>query len=138
MLHSRSESETKEIGMRLGSKLKAGDIVCLPGALGSGKTTMVKGMATAIGIDERDVASASFIIIAEYKGALPFYHIDLYRLDPDRISDIGLYEYLGRNGIAVIEWPENAGDEIPEKCIRVRLNYAGETERDIVIEGIEL
>ena len=136
-LKSESESETKEIGRIIGEKLSAGDAVCLYGELGSGKTTMVKGIASAFGIDERDITSASFTIIAEYKGATPFYHIDLYRIEPERAGELGLDEYLGK-GVSVVEWAERAGDEIPEGCIKVRINYAGENARDVEIEGILL
>lgn len=135
---SRGEEETKELGRRLGRRLKRGDVVCLYGELGSGKTTMIKGIASALGINERDIASASFLIIAEHKGTIPFYHIDLYRLEHERIADIGLNEYLGRNGISVIEWAEKAGDEIPDGSIKIRLTYIGEDSREIEIEGIEL
>lgn len=136
-LESRSEAETREIGRRIGRQLKAGDVVCLYGELGSGKTTMVKGMASAFGIDERDITSASFTIIAEYNGTTPFYHIDLYRVEPERAGELGLDEYLGK-GVSVVEWAERAGDEIPEGSITVRINYTGENQRDVLIEGIDL
>lgn len=135
-LKSESESETKKIGRIIGEKLRAGDAVCLYGELGSGKTTMVKGIASALKIDERDITSASFTIIAEYKGSVPFYHIDLYRVEPDRAAELGLHEYFGKEGISVIEWAERAGNEAPDDCITVRINYTGENTRDIEIEGI--
>jgi len=135
---SKGEEETKKLGRRLGRRLKKGDVVCLYGELGSGKTTMVKGIASGLGINERDIASASFLIIAEYKGTIPFYHIDLYRLEPSRIDEIGLNEYLGRDGISVIEWAEKAGDEIPNGSIKIYLTYIGEDSREIEIKGIEL
>jgi tRNA threonylcarbamoyladenosine biosynthesis protein TsaE len=137
-LNSKSETETKEIGRRVGERLRAGDVVCLYGELGSGKTTMVKGIASVFGIDERDIASASFIIIAEYKLAVPFYHIDLYRVEPEEVHDLGLRECLGREGISVIEWAERAGGEVPDESIKVWLRYTGDNSREIEIEGIEL
>src|SRR4030066_605271 len=136
--HSRNEAETKEIGRRLGEKLKPGDVVFLYGELGAGKTTMVKGIASAVGINERDITSASFTIIAENNGTVPFYHIDLYRVEPREVDDIGLYEYLGRDGISVIEWAERAEKEIPDGSIKVRFNYSGEYSREIEIEGLRL
>ncbi len=137
-LYSKNEAETREIGRRLGKKLKIGDIVCLYGELGAGKTTMVKGIASAIGIDERDITSASFIIIAEYERTVPFYHIDLYRVEPDEVDAVGLHEYLGRDGISVIEWAERAEGDIPDECIKVWFYYTGENSREIEIEGIEI
>lgn len=138
MFQSKNEAETKEIGRRLGKRLKAGDVVCLYGELGTGKTTMVKGIASVVGINERDITSASFTIIAEYKGTPPFYHIDLYRVEPDGVADIGLQEYLGREGISVIEWAERAEDEIPDGSIKVWFSYTGDNSREIEIEGILL
>jgi len=135
---SKSETETKEIGRALGMGLKPGAVVCLYGELGSGKTIMVKGIASALGIDERDITSASFIIIAEHMGTMPFYHIDLYRIEPKMVAELGLHEYLFRDGVSVIEWAERAEGEIPDKCIKVRLNYTGEGSREIEIEETEL
>ncbi|GBE05554.1 MAG TPA: tRNA (adenosine(37)-N6)-threonylcarbamoyltransferase complex ATPase subunit type 1 TsaE [Nitrospirae bacterium] len=138
MFQSKNESETKEIGRRLGKKLKAGDIVCLYGELGTGKTTMVKGIASVMGIDERDITSASFTIIAEYSAPVPFYHIDLYRIESKRAAELGLREYLYGDGISVIEWAERAEAEIPDGSIRVRLKYAGDDSREIEIKGIDI
>ena len=138
ILKSNNESETKEIGRKLGEKLKPGDVVCLIGELGTGKTTMVKGIASVFGIEEREIASASFIIIAEYNKTVPFYHIDLYRLENEEIPEIGLYEYLGRDGISVIEWAEKAGSEIPEGSIKVQFHHTGDNSREIEIQGVHL
>ena len=137
-LQSESEAETKDIGRRLGSKLKPGDVVCLYGELGAGKTVMVKGIASALGIKERDITSASFTIIAEYDRDVPFYHIDLYRIAPGEAPEIGLQEYLGSDGIAVIEWAERAEEEMPDSRIIVKLDYLEENSREIEIRGIEL
>ena len=137
-LRSSSAEETQDIGRRIGARLKPGDVVSLYGELGSGKTTMVKGIASAFGIKERDITSASFTIIAEYNEGVPFYHIDLYRVSPGETVELGLQEYLGSGGIAVIEWAERAEEELPDSAIRVRIANTGETTRDIEIQGIEL
>lgn len=138
MLISRNEEETKEIGRRIGRKLRIGDIVCLYGELGSGKTTMVKGIASAIGVNERDITSPSFIIISEHNGILPLYHIDLYRTETGQINDLGLEDYMYGNGVSVIEWAERLGEAISDKCVKVRLTYGEDNTREIEIEGIEL
>ena len=135
---SNSEAETREIGFRLGKKIKRGDVVCLYGELGSGKTTMVKGIARALGISERDITSASFSIIVEYDSDIPFYHIDLYRVENDEVASLGLHEYIGREGISVIEWAERAEKEIPDNRIKVTLKYTGENSREIWVDGISL
>jgi tRNA threonylcarbamoyladenosine biosynthesis protein TsaE len=137
-LQSNSDAETRDIGRRIGERLKRGDVVCLYGDLGAGKTTMVKGIASALGISERDITSASYTIIAEYDADGPFYHIDLYRLTPEQVPDLGLHEYLGSDGISVIEWAERAEGEIPDDSIRVSLNHIEEDLREIEIRGMEV
>lgn len=138
ILHSNSDSDTKEIGRRLGSKLKKGDVVSLYGDLGAGKTTMAKGIASAFGIQERDVTSPSFTIIVEYESEIPFNHIDLYRLSGSDASELGLHEYLGSDAVSVVEWAERAEDELPDDAIKVRLRYSGDESREIEIEGMDI
>ena len=130
---SKSPSQTKEIGIELGEKLKAGDIVLLFGELGSGKTTFVKGIAEALGVPEGDISSASFLIIAEHQGRLPLYHIDLYRVEGEEaIEDAGIYECLGGDAVAVVEWAE----KMPEikNAIKVRINTIDKKTREILID----
>ena len=137
---TRSSEETEDVGFRLGSflKEKGGAVtVCLFGDLGAGKTTFVKGFASAFGIPGREIGSASFVIVAEYETNPPFYHIDLYRLgDEPCAEDIGLWEYIESGGIVVIEWAEKLG-EVPDGAISVTFQYRGEDRREIAIEGIE-
>ena len=134
---SNGPEETLRCGFTLGGRLRRGDVVCLYGELGSGKTTFVKGIASALGIPERSITSASFTIIAEYTGtldnaSLPFYHIDLYRIGGGaELDSLGLEEYIGRDGISVIEWAERL-DEM-EDCISVTLRILGEEKREIII-----
>jgi len=135
---TESPGETEEIGLKIGNILKAqrGATVCLYGDLGAGKTTLIKGIASAFGIPERDIGSASFVIVAEYETTPPFYHIDLYRVERENdIDDLGIWEYIGSGGIAVVEWAERLS-ELPEDAIRVRMNYVDENSREIIIEGI--
>jgi tRNA threonylcarbamoyladenosine biosynthesis protein TsaE len=140
-LLSNGPGETFQYGLKLGRLLHAGDIVCLFGDLGSGKTTLVKGIASALAISERDITSASFTIIAVYQGTLrhcsvPFYHIDLYRIkDAGDLDSIGIEEYIGGDGIAVIEWAERMGTM--EDSITVKLNILDGEKREIAIEGID-
>lgn len=137
-LKSTCADDTKKIGYRLGRMLKKGDVVGLYGELGTGKTTMAKGIAQAFGLASRDIISASFTIIAEYDTNPPFIHIDLYRIE--RVADldeIGLWDYFRKNkGITVIEWADRAAAELPDSMIKVRLLYVDEKTRDIIIEGI--
>ncbi|MEW6214927.1 MAG: tRNA (adenosine(37)-N6)-threonylcarbamoyltransferase complex ATPase subunit type 1 TsaE [Nitrospirota bacterium] len=133
---SKGPDETRDIGFRLGRLLRPGDVVGLYGGLGSGKTTMVKGIANALGIEEREIVSASFTIITEYNTTPPFSHIDLYRIEKDsELDDIGLWDQIKGNGISVIEWAEKAERGLPDDVIRVSIKYAGENVREITIEG---
>jgi tRNA threonylcarbamoyladenosine biosynthesis protein TsaE len=135
---SRNPEETKDIGYRLGMLLKPGDVVGLYGELGAGKTTMVKGIARAFGIDEREVMSASFTIISEYATNPPFAHIDLYRIgEVSELPEIGLWDQIGGEGISVIEWPEKAGELLPGDMIRVMVKSIDDSLREITIEGID-
>ncbi len=106
-IETRSEEETKRVGEALGQVLQPPDLVCIYGDLGAGKTVFIKGIARALDVDEREITSASFVIIAEHEGKYPFYHIDLYRLsDETDVSQLGLEDYLDGCAVAAVEWPE--------------------------------
>lgn len=133
---SKGPDETKDFGFRLGRLLRPGDVVGLYGDLGAGKTTMVKGVASALGIDEREIVSASFTIIAEYDTIPRFLHIDLYRIEKKaELTELGLWDQTGGDSISVIEWAEKAEEGLPEDMIKVRLKSIGENMREITIEG---
>ncbi len=134
---TKSREETEDLGRRLGELLKAqgSATVLLYGELGAGKTTLVKGIASAFGIPGREVGSASFVIVAEYDTLPRFFHIDLYRLETQGdIEELGVWDYLESGGIAVVEWAERLF-EIPEGSVTVRIAYQDEDSREIVIEG---
>jgi len=134
---TKSPEETQMLGARLAELLKQGSVVCLYGQLGAGKTMFVKGIAQALGIPDRDIASASFTIIAEYENDIPLYHIDLYRLAQDvDIDETGIWDYIYSDGVTVIEWAERLG-EIEDDFIRVKFAIIDERTRDITIEGID-
>jgi tRNA threonylcarbamoyladenosine biosynthesis protein TsaE len=135
-LLSNSPEETVEAGLRLGRILKTGSTVCLFGSLGAGKTTFVKGIGRALGVPERDIMSASFTIVAEHDTDPPFYHIDLYRIKDDAdLESTGVYDFIGGDGIAVVEWAEKL--EPPEGSILVSINFLQDESREIIIEGID-
>jgi len=119
--------------------LKAGDIVGLFGDLGAGKTTLTKGIAKALDIDERDIVSASFTFITEYDTTPPFVHIDLYRIENDaELAELGIWSHIGGDSISVIEWAEKAATELlSENIIRVSLKYIHEGNRELIIEGMD-
>lgn len=135
---SKSSEETIELGKKIGKALKPGDILAFYGDLGSGKTTMIKGIALGLGVKERDIVkSPSFIMVNEYKGRCPIFHIDLYRVKNDEeILSIGFDDYLYGNGVCLIEWAEKAENELPNKLIRVDLTALSLEERKIIITGL--
>jgi tRNA threonylcarbamoyladenosine biosynthesis protein TsaE len=123
--------ETYKIGEQLGSLVKSGDIICLIGDLGTGKTHLTKGIAKGLGINEY-ITSPTFTIVNEYTGRLNLYHFDVYRVnDPDEIEAIGFDEYIFSDGVSIIEWANYIKELIPpnnltitiEKCLEISDNY---------------
>lgn len=133
-IQTHSPEETMRFGQELARHLKAGDILCLSGDLGSGKTTLVKGIAKGLKIKESDVISPTFVLMNIYDGRLPLYHFDFYRLDDIKeIAAIGCDEFLYGNGVAVIEWAERLGELMPEERLDVHLHYGNQSERVIAL-----
>jgi tRNA threonylcarbamoyladenosine biosynthesis protein TsaE len=137
-LLSRSPAETEIIGFRLGRLLRAGMLVKLYGELGAGKTTMVKGIARAFGIEKDDVISPSFTIITEYISSPRFFHLDLYRIAGSRdLESTGIWDCIGKDSVTVVEWPEHAEDELQKDALSVRISHKDLDEREIAIEDID-
>jgi tRNA threonylcarbamoyladenosine biosynthesis protein TsaE len=127
---SHSPEETQTLGKKLGERAQSGDLFLLVGALGSGKTCFAQGIAWGLAI--KDYASSpSFVLIKEYQGRLPFFHLDFYRLDKiEEIIDLGLYDYLSsRPGVCVVEWAEKGLAVFPAERLLIKLSFASETER---------
>ncbi len=126
--------ETIDIGIKLGKALRPGDLVCLDGDLGSGKTHLTKGIALGLGIRDH-ITSPTFNIVNEYDGRLKFYHFDVYRVnDPDEIAAIGFDEYIFSDAASVIEWADYIRDLIPEEHIQIQITKESETRRNISIQ----
>ena len=127
-----SHEQTWRIGQMLGSRLEPGDIICLYGDLGAGKTSFTYGIALGLEVKDKYITSPTFTFVNEYKGRIPFYHIDLYRLkDPEELEGIGFEEYIDSDGVTVIEWAERAEDELPDDRLSVYLSYVDEHSREI-------
>ncbi len=134
---SKSPEETITFAQKFTKTLKAGDIVCLQGELGAGKTTFVKGLAQALRVKPTEVNSPTFILMNYYKGKLPIYHFDLYRLeDPKDLATVNFDEYFYGDGISVIEWAERLGKNKPEEYFLVELAHRSESERLIKVSKI--
>jgi tRNA threonylcarbamoyladenosine biosynthesis protein TsaE len=130
---TNSPEDTREAGRQLGAVLRAGDVVALSGPLGAGKTTFTQGVAEALGVTEK-VTSPTYTLINEYDGKLPLYHMDLYRLSsPEEFAWLGVEELIEGAGVSLVEWSERAGEELPDRTIRVNIALAGTGTRVISI-----
>jgi tRNA threonylcarbamoyladenosine biosynthesis protein TsaE len=136
-LSVHSAEETKTFAAGLARLVTPGTVIGLAGDLGAGKTCFVKGLATGLGIDENDVYSPTFTLIAEhYKGRLPLYHIDLYRLEDGEIEGLGLEEYLFGQGITVIEWFQFLPGDVVTEYLLLSLTITGEETRVLTMTAL--
>lgn len=129
---SNSPEFTRKLGKDIGSRIHGGSVIALCGDLGTGKTVLSQGVAAGLDIEAR-VTSPTFIIINEYEGKLPLYHIDTYRLDSSvEMVNLGYEEYFYGEGVTVVEWAQKIEDLLPEEYLRVEIEVLSETERKIV------
>jgi tRNA threonylcarbamoyladenosine biosynthesis protein TsaE len=135
--YSSSPTETFNLGHRVGARLEGGEILLLNGPLGAGKTLFVKGISSALGVDEEDVTSPSFTLVNPHDGRLRLYHIDLYRLDEGASAAhaVDLDELLiDEQAVIVIEWPERMGAyPLPNDVWHINISGDGESPRLISI-----
>lgn len=132
---TNNENETYNIGIKIGKQLKAGDILSLNGDLGAGKTYLTKGIAKGLGIKDY-ITSPTFTILNEYKGRIPLYHFDVYRInDVEEMYEIGFEEYLYGNGVCIIEWGSMVEEILPEDTINIKIKNLGEFSREIEIKS---
>lgn len=121
IIETYSQDETEKIGYDTAIKALPGQVYCLSGDLGVGKTVFTRGFARGLGIDEH-ITSPTFTIINEYEGRLPLYHFDVYRVaDPEEMDYIGCDEYFFGNGVCLIEWAELIKDIIPENAVWIKI-----------------
>jgi tRNA threonylcarbamoyladenosine biosynthesis protein TsaE len=133
---SHSADQTRRMGARLGQLLGGGEVLCLVGELGTGKTCLVQGIGRGLGVDEQ-ITSPTFTLVAEYLGAkLSLYHIDLYRIvDVKAAFSFGLDEYLYGEGVCAIEWAERVQQLWPEEYLLVSLRHIDESKRGLTLRG---
>ena len=127
LLKIKNEDETERFGRALADQLMPGDIVCLVGDLGTGKTALTKAVAAGLGIEEH-IVSPTFNIVKEYRsGRLPLYHFDVYRLGSSaELFEIGARDYFYGQGVCVIEWADLIAEEIPPGSRLIRISYGEE------------
>ena len=131
---THSPEETRAFGRRLAEQLLPGDVLLFYGNLGAGKSEMTRGIAEGLGVSG-PVTSPSFTILNVYDdGRVPLYHFDWYRLESaEELYEMGMDEYLGGDGVAVVEWPTQCPEAIPETHLAVKLTPVGESEREITL-----
>ena len=133
---TKTAEETIALGERIGALLCPGDIIAMSGTLGAGKTTITKGIARSLGVEDT-ITSPTFCLISEYAGSkMPLYHMDVYRLDgAEDFLNLGVEEMLYGNGICIIEWSEKVKEELPERCISMQITPTEDGGRLIEIKN---
>lgn len=129
--------ETRALGARLASVAQPGDLLCLLGDLGAGKTQLAKGFAEGLGITDI-VSSPTFVLMSEYAGRLPMFHVDLYRLDDaaDALAG-GLLDERQLEGVALVEWAERLGEALPVARLDVVIDGTGDEPRTIILRSAD-
>ena len=128
---SSSADATRALGSALARVAAPGDLVCLWGELGAGKTQLAKGFGAGLGVTAT-INSPTFVLMSEYAGRLPLFHVDLYRLaGPDEAVDGGLIDERQSAGVTVVEWPDRLGRALPEARLDIRIDGTGEEPRTI-------
>ncbi|MDK2564397.1 tRNA (adenosine(37)-N6)-threonylcarbamoyltransferase complex ATPase subunit type 1 TsaE [Romboutsia sedimentorum] len=134
-IYLEDENKTKELGYKLGTLLKPGDVVCLIGDLGAGKTTMTQSLARALEVDDY-ITSPTFTIVNEYEGKMPLYHFDVYRIgDSEEMYDIGYDEYINGDGVCIIEWANLIEDILPDEYLYIELRYK-DMSREMILNPV--
>ena len=134
-LVSGDAAATRELGARLAPAARAGDLVCLRGDLGTGKTQLAKGFGAGLGVTDT-ISSPSFVLMAEYAGRLPLFHVDLYRLaDAADALAGGLLDERQVDGVTLVEWPERMGPFLPAGRLDVMIEGSGDEPRTITLRA---
>ena len=133
---THSAQETVDLGEKIGSLLKSGDVIAMTGTLAAGKTTITKGLAKALGITDV-VTSPTFCLISEYEGTkMPLYHMDVYRLDgPEDFINLGVEDMLDGDGVCIVEWSEKVSSELPKRTIKIEITPLEDGSRQIKIDN---
>jgi tRNA threonylcarbamoyladenosine biosynthesis protein TsaE len=132
---SRDPDATSALGRSLATVARAGDLICLWGDLGAGKTHLAKAFGAGLGVTDT-IVSPSFILMAEYDGRLPLFHVDLYRLgDASDALAGGLIDDRQAAGVTIVEWPERLGAALPSERLDIEIDGSGDDPRSIVLRA---
>ena len=132
-LQSDSPDQTMKIAKEFSEKVKEGDVICLRGDLGAGKTQFVRGFVQGFGFTGNEVSSPTFTVINEYRGEPSIYHFDCYRLEHfSEAVEIGAEEYFYGDGISIIEWPDKISEILPNDSINITIKVLSENKREFI------
>lgn len=136
LFHTSTSEETIDLGRKIGSLLKAGDVIAMTGTLAAGKTTITKGIAESLEVSD-NITSPTFCLISEYDGSkMPLYHMDVYRLEgAEDFVNLGVEDMLYGNGVCIIEWSEKVQSELPKKTIFMKITPSEDGTRTIEIKN---
>jgi tRNA threonylcarbamoyladenosine biosynthesis protein TsaE len=133
---AHSEADTDRLGAALAAALPPRTTVALIGTLGAGKTRLVQAVAAALGVPRDEATSPTFVLVNEYRGRVPIYHFDAYRLrDEDEFLELGPDEYFESDGITFVEWADRVADGLPKERIEIQCEAVGETERRFMLSA---
>lgn len=135
---SISPTATMNLGKKIGKRLVPGSVIALTGELGCGKTLLTRGICDGLGVPERQVNSPTFVLVNEYRGRLPVFHIDLYRLSGINDSiEIGITDYFSRarEGVMIIEWAEKIIDLLPADLLKIEFDIISDRKRRILLSS---
>ena len=133
---AESEDDTKRLGKMLADVLPDGTVIALSGTLGAGKTRLVQAVAEASGVNIRDVVSPTFVLIHEYRGRRPIYHLDVYRIrDDDEFLELGPEEYFESSGLTFVEWADRVERCLPLDYLHISIDVTGDTSRTFTVRA---
>ncbi len=136
IVETKSPEETQALAREIAQSLEPGEVILLEGDLGAGKTTFIQGLAQGLGVPEDYyVSSPTFALINEYPGRITLFHVDLYRLEPEEVEDLGLEDLLNQ-GVIAIEWAERLPFSFP-KGLRIRIEIVDQNRRRLVMAPLE-
>lgn len=134
---THSPQETEALGEKIARRLNGGEVLALFGGMGMGKTALTRGLARGLGVKD-GVSSPTFALVHEYRGRVPIYHFDMFRVDGwDDLYSTGFFDYLESGGVLVIEWSENIENALPQDAVRITISRgASEEDRIFQIDGL--
>ena len=135
---SNSPEQTRELGEKLGRLLSRGNVVALVGELGAGKTVLTQGLARGLGVGPDEyVSSPSFALVNQYRGRVPIYHLDIYRLGGEaEMVALGYEDYFEPDGVTIIEWADKVGELLPERYLLIEIKIIDRNTRDLDVRPI--